>query len=256
MTGFERLKEQVKDQEDKALVQTVDYLLSREDMEQRYLNEEKTIEIVIKKAKKWIQDNKVDAEVLIANNNSIDKTKEIAIKNGARVVDVENKGYGNALWTGIKSALGKYIIMGDADDSYNFLEITEIYNELKNGNDLVIGNRFHNMEKGAMKWSHRYIGTPMLTFLIRKIYKVNIKDVNCGLRGMKKDKIIELNLETTGMEFASEMIIKADQNKLKIKEVPINFYKDKRNHKAHLNTIKDGIRHLKVILKNIRIVCS
>ena len=220
------------------------------------LNEEKTIEIVIKKAKKWIQDNKVDAEVLIANNNSIDKTKEIAIKNGARVVDVENKGYGNALWTGIKSALGKYIIMGDADDSYNFLEITEIYNELKNGNDLVIGNRFHNMEKGAMKWSHRYIGTPMLTFLIRKIYKVNIKDVNCGLRGMKKDKIIELNLETTGMEFASEMIIKADQNKLKIKEVPINFYKDKRNHKAHLNTIKDGIRHLKVILKNIRIVCS
>lgn len=218
------------------------------------LNEEKTIEIVIKKAKKWINDNKVDAEVLIANNNSIDKTKEIAIKNGARVVNVAKKGYGNALCGGIKSALGKYIIMGDADDSYNFLEITEIYNELKNGNDLVIGNRFHKIEKGAMKWSHRYIGTPMLTFLIRKIYKVNIKDVNCGLRGIKKDKIIDLNLQATGMEFASEMIIKAAKKQLKIKEVPINFYKDKRNHKAHLNTIKDGIRHLKIILKSIRTV--
>ena len=194
-------------------------------------NEENTIEIVIKKAQKWMKMNNIEGEILVSNNNSIDKTKEIAVNNGARVIDVDKEGYGNALIEGIKAAQGKYIIMGDADDSYNFLEIQGFIDKLKEGYDLVIGNRYHHIEKGAMKWTHRYIGTPLLTYMIRKKYKVDIQDINCGLRGFKKEKILGLNLKSEGMEFASEMVIKAKQAKLKIAEVPINFYKDKRNHK-------------------------
>lgn len=159
------------------------------------LDEEKTIEIVIKKAKKWLEKNNVDGEILIANNGSTDKTKEISEKLGTRVIDVEKKGYGLALITGISKAEGKYIIVGDADDSYNFLEIDEIFNKLKEGFDVVIGNRFKgHMEKGAMKLSHKYIGTPIFSYIIRKRFKVNIGDVNCGLRGIKKESFLKLRL--------------------------------------------------------------
>lgn len=212
------------------------------------LNEEKTIEIVIKKAKKWLETNKVAGEVLVVNNGSTDKTKEIAIENGARVIDVNKRGYGIALINGIKEAYGKYVIMGDADDSYNFLEINNMFNSLKSGNELVIGNRYHNIEKGAMKWTHRYIGTPFLSYIIRKKYKIDIQDVNCGLRGGEKEKLLLLNCKSIGMEYASEMIIKAKKSGLKIEEVPINFYKDKRDKKSHIKTIEDGFKHLKVIL--------
>lgn len=214
------------------------------------LNEEKTIEIVIKKAKSWLEKNKVSGEILVVNNGSTDNTKQIAENSGARVIDELKRGYGRALITGINEAKGKYIIMGDADDSYNFLEIDSFYEELINGNDLVIGNRFYHMEKNSMKWLHRYIGTPLLSFLIRKKYHVKLKDINCGLRGFKKEKILNLKLDSLGMELASEMIIKAKINNLKIKEVPINFYKDKREKKSNLNTIRDGLRHMKVILSN------
>lgn len=214
------------------------------------LNEEKTIEIVIKKAQKWLNDRNIDGEILIANNGSTDNTKEIALKNGARVIDVEQKGYGSALISGIENSKGKYIIFGDADDSYNFLEIDEMYDKLKDGNDIVIGNRYAGkMEKGSMKFSHKFIGTPILSFLIRKKFKLNLNDINCGLRGIKKDAIIKLNCKSSGMEFASEMLIKAAKAKLKIEEIPINFYKDKRNSKPHLKTLQDGVRHLKIILK-------
>lgn len=214
------------------------------------LNEEKTIEIVIKKAQKWLNDRNIDGEILIANNGSTDNTKEIALKNGARVIDVEQKGYGSALISGIENSKGKYIIFGDADDSYNFLEIDGMYDKLKDGNDIVIGNRYAGkMEKGSMKFSHKFIGTPILSFLIRKKFKLNLNDINCGLRGIKKEAIIKLNCKSSGMEFASEMLIKAAKAKLKIEEIPINFYKDKRNSKPHLKTLQDGIRHLKIILK-------
>ena len=212
------------------------------------LNEEKTIEIVIKKAQTWIEKNQIKGEILISNNNSIDATKAIAIKNNARVIDVEKRGYGNALREGIKEAEGKYIIMGDADDSYNFLELDDFYKVLKNENDIVIGNRYHNIEKGSMKWSHKYIGTPLLTYIVNKKYKLKLHDINCGLRAFDREKILNLNLECEGMEFASEMIIKAKKANLKIKEIPINFYKDKRDNKSHLNTIKDGMKHIKVII--------
>ena len=214
------------------------------------LNEEKTIEIVIKKAQKWLNDRNIDGEILIANNGSTDNTKEIALKNGARVIDVEQKGYGSALISGIENSKGKYIIFGDADDSYNFLEIDGMYDKLKDGNDIVIGNRYAGkMEKGSMKFSHKFIGTPILSFLIRKKFKLNLNDINCGLRGIKKDAIIKLNCKSSGMEFASEMLIKAAKKKKKIEEIPINFYKDKRNSKPHLKTLQDGVRHLKIILK-------
>lgn len=213
------------------------------------LNEEKTIEIVIKKAKEYIKSKKINGEILIANNGSIDKTKELAMKLGARVVDIETKGYGIAIIEGIKNAKGNYIIIGDADDSYNFLELDDFVQAFNEGYDIVIGNRYGKvMEKGSMKISHKYIGTPILGWLIRKKYKKTIYDINCGLRGGKKEKLINLDCNCDGMEFASEMMIKAIKKNMKIKEVPINFYKDKREGKSHLNAIRDGIKHLKVIL--------
>ena len=213
------------------------------------LNEEKTIEIVIKKAKEYIKSKKINGEILIANNGSIDKTKELAMKLGARVVDIETKGYGIAIIEGIKNAKGNYIIIGDADDSYNFLELDDFVQAFNEGYDIVIGNRYGKvMEKGSMKISHKYIGTPILGWLIKKKYKKTIHDINCGLRGGKKEKLINLDCNCDGMEFASEMMIKAIKKNMKIKEVPINFYKDKREGKSHLNAIRDGIKHLKVIL--------
>lgn len=212
------------------------------------LNEEQTIEIVVKKAKTFLEKNNIKGEVLVINNNSTDKTEEIAIENGARVVKENKKGYGNALRRGIDEAKGKYIIMGDADDSYNFLEIKEMYESLLEGNELVIGNRFYHIQKGAMKFSHRYIGTPALNGIINIKFRTKIKDVNCGLRGFEKDKIKKLNLKSSGMEFASEMIIKAIKCGLKIAQVNINFYRDARKTKGHLHAVRDGMRHLKVIL--------
>lgn len=213
------------------------------------LNEEKTIEIVIKKAEEYIKSKKINGEILIANNGSIDKTKELAMKLGARVVDIETKGYGITIIEGIKNANGNYIIIGDADDSYNFLELDDFVQAFNEGYDIVIGNRYGKvMEKGSMKISHKYIGTPILGWLIRKKYKKTIHDINCGLRGGKKEKLINLDCNCDGMEFASEMMIKAIKKNMKIKEVPINFYKDKREGKSHLNAIRDGIKHLKVIL--------
>ena len=214
------------------------------------LNEEKTIGIVVKKANTFLRENKIDGEVLVIDNGSNDRTKEIALQNGARVENENKKGYGNAIRCGIEKAQSQYIIMGDADNSYNFLEINDIYNLLLKGKDLVIGNRYYNMEKDAMKFLHKYFGTPLLNFLINLKYKSNIKDVNCGLRGFRKDKIQELNLSSEGMELASEMIIKAIKSKQDIGQVNINFYKDSREGKGHLKSIRDGIRHLKVIFTN------
>lgn len=213
------------------------------------LNEEETIGICIEKAKKFIEENEIKAEILVADNKSTDNTMKIAKEMGARVVTVENTGYGNALICGTKNAKGKYTIMGDADDSYNFLEIQEFVEKLREGYELVVGNRYgKKMEKGAMPLLHKYIGTPLLSFIMRTKYKVKLKDINCGLRGYVTQSILELNCKAEGMEYASEMIIKAQKARLKIVEVPIKYYKDSRTRKPHLLTIRDGIRHLKIIL--------
>lgn len=140
--------------------------------------------------------------------------------------------------------------MGDSDDSYNFLELMPFLEKLQEGYDLVIGNRYlGKMEKGAMKFSHKYIGTPAISYIGRKKYGLKVGDFNCGLRGYKNEAIINLNCTSNGMEYASEMLIKAAQNNLKIVEVPIDFYKDGRNRKPHLHTIRDGIKHLKVLIR-------
>lgn len=212
------------------------------------LNEEKTIGIVIEKANKFIETSKIEAEILIVNNGSTDNTKKIAKEKGTRVIDVIKKGYGIALRRGIECSRGKFIIMGDADDSYNFLELEEFMENLRQGYDIVIGNRYgKKMQKGSMKILHKYIGTPLLSYIIRKKFKVSIKDINCGLRGVRKESVEKLNFTTEGMEFASEMIIRASNAHLKIKEIGINFYRDKRGTRSNLNTIRDGIRHLKLI---------
>lgn len=215
------------------------------------LNEEETIGICIKKAKDFLKNNKVTGEILIADNGSIDKSIAIAKKLGARVVNVKEKGYGSALISGCNNAYGKYVIMGDSDDSYDFLHLEKFLEKLREGYDLVMGNRFKGkIEKGAMPFSHRYIGTPLLSFIGRLFFHSKIHDFNCGLRGYNKEKIQELNLSCTGMEYASEMIVKAELNNLKIVEVPTTLKKDGRTRKPHLKTFSDGWRHLNFLLVN------
>jgi glycosyltransferase involved in cell wall biosynthesis len=213
------------------------------------LNEAETLEICIKKAMKSLKENNINGEVLIADNGSTDGSQEIAERNGARLINVPIKGYGSALIEGSKQAYGKYIIMGDADDSYDFSDIMPYIEKLREGYELVMGNRFQGgIEKGAMPWSHKYIGTPVLSFIGRLFYKSNIGDFNCGMRGYNKESILKLDLKTTGMEYASEMIVQSTLNKLKIAEVPTTLKKDGRSRPPHLKTFSDGWRHLKFLL--------
>ena len=213
------------------------------------LNEEETLETCIKKAKQFLKKNKVNGEILIADNGSTDNSISIAKKNGARVVHVLEKGYGSALITGTKNAYGKYVIMGDSDDSYDFLHLEKFLDKLREGYDLVMGNRFAGgIEKGAMPFSHRYIGNPVLSFIGRLFFHSKINDFHCGLRGYNRKKMLELNLNCTGMEYASEMVVKAEINKLKIIEVPTTLKKDGRTRKPHLRTFSDGWRHLNFLL--------
>lgn len=214
------------------------------------LNEEKTLQTCINKANKFLEKNNINGEILIVDNGSKDKSINIAKKNKVRLVYEKTQGYGSSLITGLKNTQTKYVIMGDSDDSYNFLEIMPILEKLRQGYDLVIGNRYKGkIEKGAMKFSHKYIGTPIISTIARKKYNIKIGDFNCGLRGYNTKKMKEINCKSLGMEYASEMIIKARKNNLKMCEVPVNLYKDGRGEKSHLNTIKDGIRHMKIIFK-------
>ena len=213
------------------------------------LNEAETVAICVRKAMIFLQENKLDGEVLVSDNGSTDASREIAKEAGARVVVVNERGYGSALIFGTKEARGKYIIMGDADDSYDFLHLMPFVEKLREGYDLVMGNRFEGgIEKGAMPFSHRYIGNPVLSFLGRKMFHSRVHDFHCGLRGYNKEAFIRLGLQTTGMEYASEMVVMAEQNHLRIAEVPVTLKKDGRSGKPHLRSIQDGWRHLKFLL--------
>ncbi len=213
------------------------------------LNEEETIGTCILKAQNAIKERGIMAEVLIADNGSTDASIEIAQNLGAQVIHVKERGYGSALIAGINHAKGKYIIMGDADDSYDFGDIYKFVKKLRNGFDLVMGNRFKGgVEKGAMPYLHRYLGNPVLSFIGRLFFRSPIKDFHCGLRGFNRDAILELGLCTTGMEFASEMVVKSALNKLNISEVPIKLYPDGRTRAPHLRTWHDGWRHLRFLL--------
>lgn len=213
------------------------------------LNEAETLEACIKKAKSFLDRYSISGEILIADNGSDDGSQEIARKNGARVVDIPQKGYGSALIGGTEAALGKYVIMGDADDSYDFENLMPFVEKLREGYDLVMGNRFKGgIAPHAMPGLHRYIGNPVLSGLGRLFYRSKIGDFHCGLRGYNRQSMIDLKLQTTGMEFASEMVVKSELNHYKIAEVPTTLSPDGRSRAPHLRSWSDGWRHLKFLL--------
>jgi len=213
------------------------------------LNEAETLETCISKAKGFLQKSGMRGEIIIADNGSTDGSLELAEKAKVKIVHVAEKGYGSALLGGIEAARGEFVIMGDADDSYDFSDLGGFVEALESGYDLVMGNRFKGgIRPGAMPFLHRYLGNPVLSWLARLFFKSNIGDFHCGLRGLRRDAILALNLQTTGMEFASEMIVKATMRGLKIKEVPTILYPDGRTRPPHLRTWSDGWRHLRFLL--------
>lgn len=213
------------------------------------LNEAETLASCITKAKNWLRNNNVKGEVVIGDNGSTDGSQEIALNLGARVINIPTKGYGSALMGAIEASKGRYVIMGDSDDSYDFGNLTLFVQELRNGFDLVMGNRFKGgVAKGAMPFLHRYLGNPVLSFIGRLFFGSKAGDFHCGLRGFRQDIISVLNLQTTGMEFASEMVVKATIFKLKITEVPTTLSPDGRSRPPHLRTWRDGWRHLRFLL--------
>jgi glycosyltransferase involved in cell wall biosynthesis len=213
------------------------------------LNEAETLAICISKAQSFLTNNTIIGEIIIADNGSTDGSINIALSHKARVVNVAKKGYGSALKAGIKAANGSYIIMGDADDSYDFTNLMPYVSALREGHDLVMGNRFKGgIAKGAMPFLHKYLGNPVLSFIGRLFFKINIRDFHCGLRGFSKSAYLKMNLKTTGMEFASEMVVKSKLNDLVIIEVPTKLHKDGRTRKPHLKTWSDGWRHLRFLM--------
>ncbi len=213
------------------------------------LNEAETLAVCIRKARASITELGIDGEVVIADNGSTDGSQDIARAEGARVVDVPIRGYGAALTAGIADAKGEFVIMGDADDSYNLSDLGPFVEALRAGADLVMGNRFAGgIEPGAMPPLHRYLGNPVLTAVGRVLFRSPVKDFHCGMRGFRRDAILGLDLRTTGMEFASEMVVKATLNNLNIVEVPTTLSPDGRSRAPHLRTWRDGWRHLRFLL--------
>ena len=213
------------------------------------LNEAETLASCIHKAQRAIEKDGLSAEIIVADNGSTDGSQVIAKELGARVVPVERKGYGSALIAGIDAAGGQFVIMGDADDSYDFSAIAPLIAKLREGYDLVVGNRFAGrIERGAMPWSHRWIGNPALTWISRIFFHTSVGDMHCGLRGFRKDAYETMRLRAAGMEFASEMVIKASLKRMKIAEVPVTLRPDGRTRPPHLRTWRDGWRHLRFML--------
>jgi glycosyltransferase involved in cell wall biosynthesis len=213
------------------------------------LNEAETLATCIEKAQWYLKEHDIAGEIIIADNGSTDGSQEIAKRMGVRVINVSEKGYGSALKSGIAVAQGQYIIMGDADDSYDFTQLTLFLEKLREGYDLVMGNRFKGgIKPGAMPKLHKYIGNPVLTWIGRLLFPSPCGDFHCGLRGFRANAIQDLNLRTTGMEFASEMVVKASLYKLKITEVPTILHPDGRSRPPHLRSWRDGWRHLRFLL--------
>jgi len=213
------------------------------------LNEAETLATCIEKAHGYLDRSHVSGEVLISDNGSTDGSQEIARNLGARVSTAPRRGYGAALINGIEAARGRYIIMGDADDSYDFTALDPFVGKLREGSDLVMGNRFAGgIAPGAMPPLHKYLGNPVLSFIGQLFFRPNVRDFHCGLRGFNRDRIRDLDLQTTGMEFASEMVVKASLARYRIDEVPTTLKKDGRSRPPHLRSWHDGWRHLRFLL--------
>ncbi len=213
------------------------------------LNEAETIQVCVRKALGFLERAKITGEVLISDNGSTDGSQALAESEGARVVGVLDRGYGAALIGGIRAARGRYIIMGDADDSYDFERLDLMLAKLREGSQLVMGNRFQGgIAKGAMPFLHRYLGNPVLSFLGRLFFKIPVGDFHCGLRGFSREAILALGLKSQGMEFASEMVVKSALGGLNIGETPTTLKPDGRTRRPHLKTWSDGWRHLRFLL--------
>ena len=213
------------------------------------LNEAETLERCVRKAVETLGASGLAGEVIVADNGSTDGSQEIAARAGACVVPVPGRGYGAALLGGIEAARGRHVVMGDADDSYDFGEVPAFVAKLEEGYDLVMGSRFRGaIEPGAMPRLHRWLGNPVLSFLGRLFFRVPVSDFHCGIRGFRREAIQRIGLRTTGMEFASEMVVKASLFGLRIGEIPVTLRKDGRSRPPHLRTWRDGWRHLRFLL--------
>ncbi len=212
------------------------------------LNEAETIGVCVDKARAALREAGIDGEVIVADNGSTDGSQQIALDRGARLVSVPERGYGAALIGGFTAARGRYLIMADGDDSYNFAHVPRFLEKLRGGADLVMGNRFQGgIEAGAMPPLHRYLGNPVLSFLGRLIFRADCGDFHCGMRGLSKDAFHRMELRCTGMEFASEMVVKATLAKMRIAETPTTLSPDGRTRAPHLRTWRDGWRHLRFL---------
>ena len=213
------------------------------------LNEAATIATCVAKARDFLERTGINGEVLIADNGSDDGSAELAQRAGARVVEVAERGYGAALAGGIAAARGRYVIMGDADDSYDFGRLDGFVAKLRAGYPLVMGNRFRGgIRKGAMPFLHRYLGNPVLSFMGRLLFRARVGDFHCGLRGFDREAVSSLQLRTTGMEFASELVVKASLAGWRIAEIPTTLSPDGRGRPPHLRSWRDGWRHLRFLL--------
>jgi glycosyltransferase involved in cell wall biosynthesis len=210
------------------------------------LNEAENIEECVRRARKAMDDAGIAGEVVVADNNSDDGSPELATAAGARVVHETRRGYGSAYLAGFAAARGQYIVMGDADLTYDFAEIPRFVAQLEDGAQLVMGDRMGNIHPGAMPWLHRYIGNPILTGILNLFFRTGVSDAHCGMRGFRRDILPILDLRTTGMEFASEMVIRASKEKLDIREFPIEYHP--RGGESKLSSFRDGWRHLRFLL--------
>ena len=213
------------------------------------LNESETVARCVGKARGFIESRGIVGEVIVADNGSTDASRDLASAEGARIVLVRERGYGAALMGGIDAAEGRFVIMGDADDSYDFSDLDAFVSHLRDGADIVIGNRFlGGIAPGAMPASHRYLGNPLLTRMGQVFFRIKVGDFHCGLRGFRRDGVRALGLTTTGMEFASEMVVKAALAGYRLDEVPTRLARDGRSRPPHLRTWRDGWRHLRFLL--------
>lgn len=214
------------------------------------LDEAATVASCVAKAREFLARSGISGEVLVADNGSRDGSRELAREAGARVIEVSERGYGCALAAGISAASGRYVIMGDADDSYDFSRLEGFVAKLREGYPLVMGNRFKGgIRKGAMPWLHRYLGNPVLSFVGRLLFRAKVGDFHCGLRGFDRAAARALDLRTTGMEFASELVVKAVLAGWRIAEVPTTLHPDGRGRPPHLRSWRDGWRHLRFLLQ-------